>query len=92
MAAQAVAQVLVSTQHAAEVAQTDVQAYVREALLPAALDDWHRDGAEVLVNPTGSFVEAGLSSDTESYAVEEHPSLRTGESSCLGGSSFRCRG
>ncbi len=55
--------VLVSTQHDASVTQSDISAYVRDALIPAVLGEWQRDGLEVLVNPTGSFVQGGPSAD-----------------------------
>ena len=59
-----VSKVLVSAQHAREVGRTRVEAYVREALVPRILGSWYREGAtEIVVNPSGSFVEGGPSAD-----------------------------
>lgn len=55
--------VLISTQHDAAVAQGEISAYVRDALIPAVLGEWNRSGLTVLVNPTGSFVQGGPSAD-----------------------------
>ncbi len=59
-----VSQVLVSAQHARDVAQAKIHAYVREDLAPRALGDWHSEDIEVLVNPTGSFAHGGPSADS----------------------------
>ena len=57
-----VTDVLVSTQHAADIERDAVRWYVAESLTPRALDGWfHSVG--VLVNPTGSFVHGGPSVD-----------------------------
>ncbi|HQP88127.1 MAG TPA: methionine adenosyltransferase domain-containing protein, partial [Thermoanaerobaculia bacterium] len=55
--------VLVSTQHAKEIGQPDIAAWVREDLLPRALGDWHWKDLELLVNPSGSFTLGGPSAD-----------------------------
>ena len=55
--------VLVSTQHAAAVSQEEIRTYVSESLVPAVLANHCHDGLEVLVNPTGSFVQGGPSAD-----------------------------
>jgi len=59
----AVRTVLVSTMHAHDVAQKDIKQYVATTLCPDVLGSWYRDDIEVLVNPTGSFVEGGPSAD-----------------------------
>jgi S-adenosylmethionine synthetase len=59
----AVETVLVSTQHARDVEQETIQAYMATRLLPRALKEWHHDGIKLLVNPTGSFVQGGPSAD-----------------------------
>jgi len=59
----AVRTVLVSTMHAREVFQADIRRYVAGTLCPDVLGSWYRDDIEVLVNPTGSFVEGGPSAD-----------------------------
>jgi S-adenosylmethionine synthetase len=59
----AVRTVLVSTMHAADVSQQEIRDYVATTLCPAVLGGWYRDDIEVLVNPTGSFVQGGPSAD-----------------------------
>src|SRR5687767_13601952 len=59
----AVRTVLVSTCHAASVSQSDIRSYVAGQLCPNVLGSWYRKDIEVLVNPTGSFVEGGPSAD-----------------------------
>jgi S-adenosylmethionine synthetase len=59
----AVTTVLVSTMHAADVSQETIRAYVRDELAPSVLGDLFTADVEVLVNPTGSFVEGGPSAD-----------------------------
>jgi S-adenosylmethionine synthetase len=59
----AVRTVLVSTMHARSVVQKDIKSYVASQLCPDVLGPWYRDDIEVLVNPTGSFVEGGPSAD-----------------------------
>ncbi len=58
-----VANLLVSTQHGPEVAQAEIQAYVRDQLAPRALGDWWDPAAELLVNPSGSFARGGPAAD-----------------------------
>ncbi len=55
--------VLVSTQHAKEIGQPDIAAWVKDDLAPRALGEWHRKDLELLVNPSGSFVIGGPSAD-----------------------------
>jgi S-adenosylmethionine synthetase len=55
--------VLVSTQHSAAVSQDAIRDYLSREVVPAVLGSWHHDGIELLVNPTGSFVEGGPSAD-----------------------------
>jgi S-adenosylmethionine synthetase len=59
----AVRTVLVSTMHARDVSQKEIKNYVATTLCPDVLGTWYRDDIEVLVNPTGSFVEGGPSAD-----------------------------
>ena len=59
-----VAQVLVSTQHAPDVAQDVIRDYVADSLGPRVLGDWWSSDVEVLVNPTGSFEKGGPSVDS----------------------------
>jgi S-adenosylmethionine synthetase len=59
----AVRTVLVSTMHARSVTQNDIKHYVANTLCPDVLGSWYRKDIEVLVNPTGSFVEGGPSAD-----------------------------
>jgi S-adenosylmethionine synthetase len=59
----AVTDVLVSTQHTAEVDRETIRAFVARTLVPEALDGWFHDDIRVLVNPTGSFVQGGPSAD-----------------------------
>jgi S-adenosylmethionine synthetase len=55
--------VLVSTQHAADVAPEIVRHYVEQALAPRALGKWHDPASRFTVNPTGSFVQGGPAAD-----------------------------
>lgn len=55
--------VLVSTQHAAEVSQDNVHAYVTDLVVPEVLGRWHTPEVRILVNPSKSFVEGGPSAD-----------------------------
>jgi S-adenosylmethionine synthetase len=59
----AVADVLVSTQHAADVDRETIRGFIARTLVPEALDGWYHDDIRVLVNPTGSFVQGGPSAD-----------------------------
>ena len=55
--------VLVSTQHAADATQTDIRTHLERHVIPEVLGEWHHDGLEVIVNPTGSFAQGGPSAD-----------------------------
>jgi S-adenosylmethionine synthetase len=55
--------VLVSTCHAPTVSQAEIKSYVATRLSPDVLGPWYNDDIEILVNPTGSFVEGGPSAD-----------------------------
>jgi S-adenosylmethionine synthetase len=59
----AVRTVLVSTMHARSVSQDEIKDYVASTLCPDVLGTWYHEDIEVLVNPTGSFVEGGPSAD-----------------------------
>ena len=59
----AVRTVLVSTMHTSSVSQSEIKQYVASTLCPDVLGTWHNRDIEVLVNPTGSFVEGGPSAD-----------------------------
>jgi S-adenosylmethionine synthetase len=59
----AVTDVLVSTQHAADVEQPEIAAYVKSDLLPRILNGWHNQDIRLQVNPTGSFLLGGPSAD-----------------------------
>jgi S-adenosylmethionine synthetase len=55
--------VLVSTQHTAEVSQSEIRDYVSSCVCPEVLGGWFNPDVEVLVNPTGQFIEGGPSAD-----------------------------
>jgi len=55
--------VVVSTQHAPGIDQAEVHQYVREKLAPGILGDWLTPATRFSVNPTGSFVAGGPSTD-----------------------------
>jgi S-adenosylmethionine synthetase len=55
--------VLVSTQHTADVTQSEIRDYVAGCVCPEVLGDWFNPEVEVLVNPTGQFIEGGPSAD-----------------------------
>ena len=59
----AVRTVLVSTMHTSSVGQREIKQYVAGTLCPDVLGTWQNGDIEVLVNPTGSFVEGGPSAD-----------------------------
>jgi len=63
-APEAVTDVVVSLQHAAEVGVDTIRAYVVEELAPRALGAWHRPGIRFHVNPSGSFVLGGPAADS----------------------------
>jgi S-adenosylmethionine synthetase len=58
-----VTDVLVSTQHRAEVTRQTIHDYVRGTLAPRALGQWYHEDIRFSVNPTGSFVHGGPSAD-----------------------------
>lgn len=58
-----VTNILVSTNHAADVTQDEIAAHVRERLVPRVLGDWLSDRIDIVVNPCGSFLEGGPSAD-----------------------------
>jgi len=58
-----VTDVVVSTQHAEGAPQGRIREYVTDALLPSALEEWHRAGLRLWVNPTGEFVSGGPCGD-----------------------------
>jgi S-adenosylmethionine synthetase len=58
-----VSDVLVSTQHSADIEQKEIFAYVTEQLAPNVLDGWFNEEIRFQVNPTGSFVHGGASAD-----------------------------
>jgi S-adenosylmethionine synthetase len=55
--------VLVSTQHSADASQAQIHDYVAGCLCPEVLGPWFGPHVEVLVNPTGQFIEGGPSAD-----------------------------
>ncbi|HEY0996597.1 MAG TPA: methionine adenosyltransferase [Gemmatimonadaceae bacterium] len=59
----AVKTVLVSTMHTADASQEEIRDYVASCLAPEVLGPWYNPGVEVLVNPTGQFIEGGPSAD-----------------------------
>ncbi len=58
-----VTDVLVSTQHAAEVTLDEIREFVRTELLPAALGTWFHERLKLRVNPAGTFVHGGPAAD-----------------------------
>lgn len=58
-----VSDVVVSTQHAAQVEQETIQAYVTQQLAPRALGQWYHPKIRFRINPTGSFSAGGPSVD-----------------------------
>ncbi|HET7461909.1 MAG TPA: methionine adenosyltransferase [Longimicrobium sp.] len=59
----AVTDVLVSTQHSADVDRETIRQFVALNVVPEALGRWYRDDINLMVNPTGSFVQGGPSAD-----------------------------
>jgi S-adenosylmethionine synthetase len=55
--------VLISTQHAPGVSQEEIAAFLRQSVVPQALGRWWHDGVELIVNPSGGFIEGGPSAD-----------------------------
>jgi S-adenosylmethionine synthetase len=58
-----VSDVLVSTQHADGVDRETIRHFIATSLIPESLDGWYHDDINVMVNPTGSFVQGGPSAD-----------------------------
>jgi S-adenosylmethionine synthetase len=58
-----VTDVLISTQHASTVDQGTIRDYVRDHIVPGALREWYNDQINLIVNPSGSFVQGGPSAD-----------------------------
>jgi S-adenosylmethionine synthetase len=59
----AVTDVLVSTQHSAGVDRETIRQFVALNVVPEALGQWYHDDINLMVNPTGSFVQGGPSAD-----------------------------
>ena len=59
----AVTDVLVSTQHAADIDAETIRHFIATTLIPEALGAWYHDDIRIMVNPTGSFVQGGPSAD-----------------------------
>ena len=59
----AVTDVLVSTQHVSAVDRETIRHFIATTLIPEALGGWYHDDIDILVNPTGSFVQGGPSAD-----------------------------
>jgi S-adenosylmethionine synthetase len=59
----AVTDVLVSTQHTADVERDAIRHFVATTVIPEGLGGWYHDDLKILVNPTGSFVQGGPSAD-----------------------------
>jgi S-adenosylmethionine synthetase len=55
--------VLVSTQHTADVSQSEIRDYISSCVCAEVLGEWFDPNVEVLVNPTGQFIEGGPSAD-----------------------------
>ena len=55
--------VLVSTQHTADATQAEIRDYIAGCIAPEVLGTWFGPHVEVLVNPTGQFIEGGPSAD-----------------------------
>ncbi len=58
-----VTKVVISTQHRDGFDQGEIEAYVRDDLIPRALGDWSHRDIELLVNPSGSFSQGGPEAD-----------------------------
>jgi S-adenosylmethionine synthetase len=58
-----VTDVLISTQHQGGVPPEAIRSFMATTIIPEALDGWYRDDLNVMVNPTGSFVQGGPSAD-----------------------------
>jgi S-adenosylmethionine synthetase len=58
-----VTDVLISTQHADGVDRETIRNFLATTVIPQGLDGWYHDELNVMVNPTGSFVQGGPSAD-----------------------------
>ena len=58
-----VSSILISTQHANTIGQSEIRDYVEKVLAPRVLGEWFTPDVEVIVNPSGSFVHGGPSAD-----------------------------
>jgi S-adenosylmethionine synthetase len=58
-----VSDVLVSTQHSADVQHSEILDFVSKQVIPQTLGEWFNDDIKIQVNPTGSFVHGGPSAD-----------------------------
>jgi S-adenosylmethionine synthetase len=58
-----VTDVLISTQHADGVDRDTIRNFLATTVIPQGLDGWYHDELNVMVNPTGSFVQGGPSAD-----------------------------
>lgn len=58
-----VTDVLISTQHSAEVDRETIRNFLAMTVIPEGLEGWYHDDLRILVNPTGSFVHGGPSAD-----------------------------
>jgi S-adenosylmethionine synthetase len=58
-----VTDVLISTQHSADVDRDTIRNFLATTVIPQGLDGWYHDDLNILVNPTGSFVQGGPSAD-----------------------------
>jgi S-adenosylmethionine synthetase len=59
----AVTDVLVSTMHSPGVEREAIHQFVALTLVPEVLGSWFHDDINIMVNPTGSFVQGGPSAD-----------------------------
>jgi len=59
----AVTDVLVSTMHSPDVERDAIHQFVALTLVPEVLGSWFHDDINIMVNPTGSFVQGGPSAD-----------------------------
>ncbi|HET8653919.1 MAG TPA: methionine adenosyltransferase [Longimicrobiaceae bacterium] len=58
-----VTDVLISTQHTANADRDTIRHFLATTIIPEGLEGWYHDGLNVMVNPTGSFVQGGPSAD-----------------------------
>lgn len=61
---ESVTDIVISTQHSPDVSQERIKEFMREQLLPNTLDSWWNPDANLLVNPTGSFIRGGPEVDS----------------------------